>query len=81
MLTVTDAAGECLAEILASSPEGVVIRFSSESGSVVPRIDRPQPEDATFEHDNRTVLVLDQEASSVFGDKMLDVRDTHLTLV
>ena len=74
MLTVTDAAGAHLAEMLSSAPEKAAIRFVAETNGLTPRIDSPRPEDATFEHNDRVVLILDQPVASALDEKTLDVR-------
>jgi Fe-S cluster assembly iron-binding protein IscA len=75
MFTVTEAAGSHLAQLLdqAAAEEEKAIRFVIEADTVTPKLDRVQPDDATFDHEGRTVLVLDPRVVHALTDKTLDV--------
>lgn len=78
MFTITDAAGEYLTALLdnADAPEETAIRFVFEGETLTPKLDSARPGDATFDHEDRTILVLDAEVSDALGEATLDVRPT-----
>lgn len=81
MLTLTEAAGAFLAQKVdeakaAGAPEGVAARIVVEGPGRTLRFDHARPGDATFAHEGRTVLLLDQEASQSLAGRTLDVEDT-----
>ena len=78
MFAITDAAGEYLATLLdsAEASDDTAIRFVLEGSTLTPKMDSARPGDATFDHEDRTVLVLDVEVSEAFGEATLDVRPT-----
>jgi len=80
MLTLTEAAGVCLADKLAKKSAGGdsavrFIRRRKRRGWTL-RVDKPGPSDATFSHEGRIVLVLDEESSQMLENRMLDTRET-----
>lgn len=80
MLTLTDAAGACLADRLAKKGAGgdEALRFlrrRKRHGWML-RLAKPGPTDATFSHDGRIVLVLDEQSSKLLNDRMLDIKQT-----
>jgi len=78
MLTLTEAAGAHLADILADKecPDDVAVRFvCAESGNSL-MLDSKKADDSAFEHEGRTVLLLDQSAVEVLGDETLDFKQT-----
>ncbi len=40
------------------------------------KLDKVRPDDATFDHGGRTVLVVNEQISELLADKTLDVEDT-----
>ena len=40
------------------------------------RLDKVRPDDATFDHAGRTVLMFNEQISELLADKRLDVEDT-----
>ena len=78
MLTLTEAAGAHLADILADRecPDDIAVRFvCAESGhSLV--LDNKKAGDSTLEHEGRTVLLLDQTAAELLDNETLDVKQT-----
>jgi len=82
MLTVTEAAGARLAQILAQEdfPDEVAIRLVREERGIGMQPDSERPGDATFEHDGRLVLLLDEQTSQLLVDDTLDVEGAKLTL-
>ena len=78
MLTMTEAAGAYLAQLLetAQAPEGVAVRVVVEKDEVSMQPGRPEPGEVTFDHAGRTVLVLDEQLSTALTDKTLDVEQT-----
>jgi len=79
MLTLTDAAGAYLSEILTerSCPEDVAIRFLCEGQGILMRLDNAKPGDISFEHEGRVVLLLDESTSELLGQETLDVEQTE----
>ena len=78
MLTLTEAAGAHLADILADEeyPDDIAVRFvCAESGhSLV--LDSKKVGDSTLEHEGRTVLLLDQTAVELLDGETVDVKKT-----
>ena len=76
MLTITDAAGAYLTALLdnANASEETAIRFVLEGNTLTPKTDSARPGDATFVHEERTILVLDAEVVDALGEATLDVR-------
>ena len=80
MFIMTKAAGARLADRLAkqSAGEDVAMRFNrhrKRRGWTL-RLDKPCTSDATFFHNGRIVLVLDERSSHSLRNRMLDVRET-----
>ena len=80
MLTVSESAGARLARKLVNkqAAEDVANRFvrdTKRKGWTI-RLDHLRPNDATFAHDGRTVLLLDEQASHSLRNKMLDIKET-----
>ena len=82
MFTVTEAASARLAEILEKKDlsEEVAVRFIHEGGVIRLRSDKEQPGDTTFQHEGRTVLLLDAQVSELLADETLDIEGPGLTL-
>lgn len=78
MLTVTEAAGSYLADLLtqANAPDDTAIRFVLKDDTITPQVDHERPGDTTFEHAGSTILVLDASLSTVLEEKTLDVQET-----
>ena len=75
MLTMTEAAGAHLVDLLgeAEVPEDVAIRFVIESEELTLRLDKEQPGDESFNHEGKTVLLVDEEMSTMLSGKTLDI--------
>lgn len=75
MLAVTEAAGKHLVGLLseAEAPDDAAIRVVVANQGLALRIDHEQEGDKTFEHDGRTVLLLDDKVSEVLSDHTLDI--------
>jgi Fe-S cluster assembly iron-binding protein IscA len=82
MLTVTDAAKTRLAQILDEQglPEEVAVRLVYEEQGVALQQGSERPGDATFQHEGRTVLLLDADVSELLSEGTLDVEGAELTL-
>ena len=76
MLNLTDSAAGHLATILEQAPDEAAVRFVPQGNALSMQLDNPRPEDVTFEHNDRTVLVLDPQISEVLSDRTLDVQET-----
>ena len=78
MLNVTEAAGVYLTEILAEAnvADDTAVRFVLQENKLAPYLDNTRPGDATFAHDGRTVLMLDENISQTLANSTLDVKDT-----
>lgn len=79
MLTLTDAAGAHLTQVLmnANAAAETAVRFISEADRLVPKLDNQRPGDTTFDHDGKTVLVLDTDVADTLANRTLDVTDTN----
>ena len=75
MLTMTEAAGAHLVDLLgeAEVPEDVAIRFVFESEELTLRLDKERPGDEPFSHEGKTVLLVDEEMSTMLSEKTLDI--------
>ncbi len=83
MLTLTEAAGAYLTAILDEErvPVEAAVRFVKEEDGFAMGPDTARPGDVTFEHEGRTVLLLDEQVSGLLAAKRLDVNDSdELTL-
>jgi Fe-S cluster assembly iron-binding protein IscA len=78
MLTLTEAAGEHLTQVLDNSkaPEQIAVRLVAGENGLAMAADQPKPEDTTFDHNGRTVLVLDQQVAQALDARTLDVEET-----
>lgn len=76
MLNVTEAAGEYLVQLLdkAEAPTDTAVRLVVEGRQLTMTLDKPNPEDATFDHEGRTVLLVDGVLSSALAERTLDVK-------
>ena len=78
MLTVTKTASDHLANLLvkASQPEDMVVRLErGETGDLTLRFDYALPDDTTFEHQDRAVLVYSPQLAPTLADTVLDMED------
>lgn len=78
MLTMTDQAGARLIQLLGDSTGESVIRIVKRKRRLRLRRDQARPQDATFAHDGRIVLVLDERVSRSLSSRTLDIRQTDL---
>lgn len=78
MLQMTPAAGKYLSAVLEQSkaPQEAAIRFDVEGDTLTSKLDQPRPGDATFDHDGRKVLVLDERVSQLLDGSTLDLQPT-----
>ena len=78
MFTITYVAGDYLTELLddANASEETAVRFVIEDNTLTPKLDTARLGDATFDHEGRTVLVLDTSVVQAVGDSTLDVHAT-----
>ena len=74
MFTVSHAASELLAQMLSNdeSSDDAVFRLVVKNDEIGLEIDTVQPGDSTFTHDERIVLVIDEEVSESVADITLD---------
>jgi hypothetical protein len=79
MLTVTQAAGAHLAQLLFENDasDDVAIRFVLVGQSLTPKLDNVRPDDVTFDHEGKTVLILDEQLSERLADRTLDTTETN----
>ena len=79
MVTVTDAAGAYMAELLtqANAQEHKAIRLIFDEHGFAPKMDQAREGDIAFSYSGRTVLVLDTLAMQVMEDQTLDVQQTE----
>jgi hypothetical protein len=78
MFTITYVAGDYLTELLdtANASEETAVRFVVENNTLTPKLDTARPGDAAFDHEGRTVLVLDSSVAQAMADSTLDVQAT-----
>ena len=83
MLAVTDAAKAHLAQMLNDHglPEDVAVRFVSEGQAIALKQDAERPGDDVFQHEGRTVLLLDAQVSELLTEDTLDVDGAKLALL
>ena len=79
MLNVTEPAKQALSQMLdnAKDADGKAARFITDGQQMQLALDEPQPEDATFELDGRTVLILSPQVNQLLDDKVLDIVHTE----
>jgi Fe-S cluster assembly iron-binding protein IscA len=79
MLTVTDAAVRHMAEVLYQSDadDEMAIRFVQEGRTIVPKLDKERPGDATYDHEGSTVLLLDENVFALLENRTVDIQDTE----
>ncbi len=75
MVTVTYCAAEHMAYTLSEHevPDEVVLRIEFTKGGVVMQPDKIRPDDETFDHNGKVVMVLDQQTSQFLGDNTIDL--------
>ena len=78
MFVMTESAGEFLCAVLdrAQAPEEAALRLELEGGSLISKLDKPRPGDATFDHDGRRVLVMDERVSQLLESSTLELQPT-----
>jgi Fe-S cluster assembly iron-binding protein IscA len=79
MLNVTEPAGAHLARLLSESdaPEDSAARLVSGQGGLTLQLDTPREGDELFEHDGRTILLIDPNVSELVEDKTLALHETE----
>ncbi len=79
MLNMTDAAGEHLVVLLdnANAPDEAAVRLVMSEGGLGMRADTAKPEDVTFEHDGRTVLLASKDVADALDGRTLDAVETE----
>ncbi len=82
MPAVTEAASARLAQMLKqqSRLEEIAVRFVYEGNGSALRRDSERPGDTTFQHEGRTVLLLDAQVSELLAEDTLDLEGTKLKL-
>lgn len=78
MLTLTESAGAHLSQMLteAEAPDDVAVRIAIDSNQLVMQLTKYSEDDASLEHDGRTVVVMDPMVSQVLDENTLDVEQT-----
>jgi Fe-S cluster assembly iron-binding protein IscA len=79
MVTVTDAAGAHMAQLLSQveTQKDVVIRLVLDERDIVPTMDQPRVGDTAFSYKGKTVLVLDAFVVQAMTDHTLDVQEAE----
>lgn len=82
MLTVTEPAAQRLSEVIqeAGVPEQAAIRLVYDGQRIGMQPDEERPGDTSFEHDGRTILVLDEQVATLLSEHKLDVQQGELAL-
>ncbi len=78
MFSLSNTAGEHLASLLAEAdvPDDAVIRFVVEGDGFSLVIGTARSGDTTFDHDEKVVLVIDEQVADLLADMMLVVTVT-----
>jgi hypothetical protein len=77
MLTVTTPAGVRLTHLLQTKAQDAVLRIFTRKRRLRLGVGHLRPDDRTFAHDGRVVLVLDARMSRSLAQHKLDVRETQ----
>jgi len=79
MLTVTESAGQHMADLLKNNeaPEEAALRFVVQGQSLGLTLSEAAPDDQKFEHDGRTVLLLDEQVAGMLDERTLDTEQTE----
>jgi hypothetical protein len=79
MVTVTDAAGAHMAQLLSQveTQKDVVIRLVLDERDIVPTMDHPRAGDTAFSYKGKRVLVLDAFVVQAMADHTLDVQEAE----
>lgn len=79
MVTVTDAAGAHMAQLLAQveANKDVAIRLVLNEHNIVPTMDQARVGDTAFSYKGKTVLVLDALVVQAMADHTLDVQEAE----
>ncbi len=75
MVTLTYTAGEHMAYMLSEHEfrDDVVVRIRLTKGGIEMQPDKMRPGDETFDHNEKVVLVLDQQTLQLLGNKTIDL--------
>ncbi len=76
MLTLTEAGGAQLAKLLADEGSSAVARLLFREDDLDLVLHDVLPGDVAYDHDGRTVLVLDEQVSQLLEEATLDAKDT-----
>jgi len=76
MLTVTTTACTRLTQILDGRPDHVAARIVRRKGRLKLKSSKKRPGDEVFEHEGRTVLLLDESIAAHLKNRTLDTRNT-----
>ena len=79
MLTVTESAEQHLNDILKQNdaPDDAALRFVVEGQSLGLTRGKESPGDQKFEHDGKTVLLLDEQVAGLLDERTLDTEKTE----
>lgn len=82
VLTVTEAARARLAQMLKQRDalEDIAVRFVYEGQGIALQYNSERTGDTTFQHEGRTVLLLDAQVSELLAENTLDLEGTKLKL-
>jgi len=78
MIMITPAAGGYLCDVLerAQAPQETAIRLEIEGNTLKSKLDQARPGDATYDHEGRPVLLLDDRVAQLLEGSTLDVEPT-----
>ncbi|MEX0653322.1 MAG: hypothetical protein WD534_01340 [Phycisphaeraceae bacterium] len=78
MLIMTQSAAEHLEQLLAEAdaPEGAAARFVAGPEGLSLHLDQQRPGDETYEHDGRTILLIDEQIADLLAERTLDLETT-----
>lgn len=78
MLTMTHPAAEHLKQLLqeVDAPQDAAARFVASSDGLSLQLDHPRDGDESYNHDGRTVLLIDEQIADLLSDRTLDLEET-----
>ena len=76
-LLISPAAGDYLTQVIDRESACDTVRLVFGLAGLEPQPSAVLPGDTIYEHNGRTVLVLDQTMNQMLADKTLDVEDTQ----
>jgi Fe-S cluster assembly iron-binding protein IscA len=79
MLTVTDSACALINDLLdrSEAPDDAAARLTVGDQGLQMTIDTQRDGDQSFDHEGKTVLLIDEQVASLLEDKSIDTQETE----